>query len=255
MRIPLRILLASGLALCVGMSVRAQDSLDTGGGSSDTLLTEAPGDTVEVAEEVLADTMEVVEEVLVDTAEVIEEVSVVLPRVSLEVAVEGDKNRVTKLGRMVIELYPDEAPLHVADFLKMVEAGEYEGVAFHRIVPGFIIQGGDPDSRADWKSPRLGLEEGDCSLPPEVGRHHTRGAVAAARRPDEVNPEQETSCYQFYICLADLPGLDRGSHSVFGQVVEGMEVVEKIARVKNAGSANMNRALQRVYMTEVHLVQ
>jgi peptidyl-prolyl cis-trans isomerase B (cyclophilin B) len=172
----------------------------------------------------------------------------------MSVAVEGDKGRVTKLGRMVIELYPDEAPLHVANFLDQVAAGTFEGVAFHRVVPGFIIQGGDPTSRADWKSPRLGLGGGDCSLPPEVGRQHTRGAVAAARKPDEANPGQETSCFQFYICLADLPGLDRGNHSVFGQVVEGTEVVEKVARVKNAGSANMNRALQRVFMTEVQLV-
>jgi peptidyl-prolyl cis-trans isomerase B (cyclophilin B) len=232
MRTPFCILLLGGLALGGGIPAWAQDSLEGGGGAGDTL----------------------VEDVVDDTVEVVEEVVVALPRVAMTVAVEGDKGRITRLGRMVIELFPDDAPLHVANFLEQVEAGTYEGVAFHRIVPGFIIQGGDPASRADWKSPRLGLGSAGCSLPPEVGRQHTRGAVAAARRPDEANPDQETSCYQFYICLADLPGLDRGNHSVFGQVVEGIEVVEKVARVKNAGSANMNRALQRVYMTEIQVV-
>jgi peptidyl-prolyl cis-trans isomerase B (cyclophilin B) len=169
----------------------------------------------------------------------------------MNVAVDGDRGRVTRLGRIVIELYPEDAPLHVAGFLEKVDAGEYEGLAFHRIVPGFIVQGGDPSSRANWRSPRLGYGGDDCSLPPEVHRLNTRGAVAAARKPDEVNPGHETSCYQIYICLADLPGLDRGNHTVFGQVVEGMEVVEKVARVKNAGSEYMNRALQRVYMTDV----
>jgi len=246
MRLLPRLLVLSGLLLAAGGPARAQDSLGRGDAEPDSA---ALPDSLAAPDSIAPP----VEQDDVQEEQVAEDVEA-RPRVEMQVEVEGDGGRVTTLGKMVIELYPEDAPLHVANFLERVDAGEYEGLAFHRIVPGFIIQGGDPASRANWRSPRLGYGGSDCTLPAEVHRPNTRGAVAAARKPDEVNPQHETSCYQFYICLADLPGLDRGNHTVFGQVVEGMEVVEKVARVKNAGSSNMNRALQRVYMIDVRRV-
>ncbi len=176
------------------------------------------------------------------------------PRVAITVSVESEDGKMTGLGTFVIELYPEDAPKHVENFLKLVHEGYYEGTTFHRIVPGFIIQGGDPISRSDWRSPKVGTGGPTYTVPAEIGRKHMRGAVAAARKPDAVNPNRESSGSQFYIALADLPALDRGGYTVFGQVVEGMDVVDKIARVKNAGSANHNRALQRVEMTEVKVL-
>jgi len=78
--------------------------------------------------------------------------------------------------------------------------------------------------------------------------------VAAARKDSKINPQRESSGSQFYICLADLPSLDQGGYSVFGQVVDGMEVVDKIARVKNSGPPQ-NQALQRVQMTSVRVLE
>jgi peptidyl-prolyl cis-trans isomerase B (cyclophilin B) len=175
------------------------------------------------------------------------------PRVSMTVVVEGDGGKQTTLGKIVIELYPKDAPQHTANFLKLVKDKFYDGLTFHRIVPAFIIQGGDPISRENWKSNRLGTGGPAQGIPAEIGRKHVRGAVAAARKLDEINPTRESSGSQFYICLADLPGLDRGGYSVFGQVVEGMDVVDKIARVKTTGAPNY-QALQKVEMTQVKQV-
>jgi cyclophilin family peptidyl-prolyl cis-trans isomerase len=141
----------------------------------------------------------------------------------------------------------------VENFLKLAREGYYEQTTFHRIVPAFIVQGGDPISRTNWKSPRLGTGGPGYTLSAEIGRKHVRGAVAAARKSDEVNPAKESSGSQFFICLADLPSLDRNGYTVFGQVVEGMEVVEKISRVKNSGE-DKNQALSRVVMTEVKVL-
>jgi len=177
------------------------------------------------------------------------------PSVLLKIAVQGEGSRDTDLGSITIELFPEDAPQHVANFVQLVQEGFYVGISFHRIVPGFVIQGGDPASKADWTSPRLGLGVDDCQVPAEIARRHLKGAVAAARKPDEVNPKRSSSCHQFYICLADLPSLDRGNYTVFGQVTAGMEVVEKVSRVKNAGSENWHRALQRVYIKSAQYLE
>lgn len=175
-------------------------------------------------------------------------------QVAISVSVEGEDGKVTGLGTFVVELYPEDAPQHVENFLKLVREKYFEGTTFHRLVPGFIIQGGDPISRSDWRSPKVGTGGPTYTVPAEINRKHVRGAVAAARKPDSVNPNRESSGSQFYISLADLPALDRGGYTVFGMVVEGMDVVDKIARVRNAGSASNNRALQRVEMTEVKIL-
>jgi cyclophilin family peptidyl-prolyl cis-trans isomerase len=172
------------------------------------------------------------------------------PRVSIQVAVE-ESGRRNPLGNIVIELYPEDAPRHVETFLAHVKENFYQNLTFHRIVPAFIVQGGDPISKENWTDARVGTGGPTEGIPAEIGRPHVRGSVAAARKPDALNPTRESSGSQFYICLADLPALDRGGYTVFGQVVEGMDVVDKISRVKNSGPNANNRALQRVLMTQV----
>lgn len=132
----------------------------------------------------------------------------------------------TNRGRIVIELYPGDAPEHVKNFKKLVKDRFYEGRAntFHRYVPNFLIQGGDPLGRDRQKA---GTGGPGYTLPAEIKRKHVKGAVAAARLPDNVNPKKESNGSQFYICLKDLPELD-GEYTVFGQVIEGMEVVERL---------------------------
>jgi len=136
----------------------------------------------------------------------------------------------TRLGEIEIELDPAAAPGHVENFLKLTEQQFYTGTTFHRVIPGFIIQGGDPLSK-DADRSNDGLGGPGYKLDAEIKLLHTRGSVAAARLPDQVNPAKRSSGSQFYICLRDLPALDQVGYTVFGQVVRGMEVVEKIATV------------------------
>ena len=176
-------------------------------------------------------------------------------RVVVSVAVEQD-GRVTDLGTMTVEFFPDDAPQHVENFLKLVEEGFYAGTTFHRIVPGFIVQGGDPISRGDWRNARLGTGGPSYTVPAEIGRKHVRGAVAAARKPDAVNPTRASSGSQFYICLADLPSLDRGGYTVFGQVVEGMDVVDAIVAVPTASRGpHQNVPAEPVVIQKAAVVQ
>lgn len=127
----------------------------------------------------------------------------------------------TDKGDIVMELYPQDAPQTVNNFVFLAREGFYDGLTFHRVEPGFVIQGGDP--RGD------GTGGPGYTLPAEIKRPHTEGAVAMARRGDDVNPERESSGSQFYITLAPQPGLD-GQYTVFGQVTEGMDVVRSIAK-------------------------
>ncbi len=136
----------------------------------------------------------------------------------------------TDRGRIVIELYPGDAPKHVENFKKLTSQRFYSGAArtFHRYVAGFVIQGGDP--KGD------GTGGPGYTIPAELKRKHVKGAVASARLPDNVNPQKESNGSQFYICLDDLPQLD-GDYSVFGQVVQGMDAVVRLRisdEVRNA---------------------
>ena len=169
----------------------------------------------------------------------------------------------TNYGDITLKLYND-TPLHRDNFIKLVQEGTYDGLLFHRVIEGFMIQGGDPDSR-DAKPGKM-LGEGDLGylIPAEFvpNRFHKRGALAAARQGDDVNPEKQSSASQFYIVQgtvwseADLermavrfnkkftaeqrkvyateggaPHLD-GDYTVFGEVIEGMDVVDSIAAAK-----------------------
>ena len=127
----------------------------------------------------------------------------------------------TDRGTVVVEFYPAVAPKTVENFETLTKKGFYNGLTFHRVVPGFVVQGGDP--KGD------GSGGPGYDLPAEISpaEKHLRGSVATARLGDAVNPDRKSSGSQFYICLAPQPGLD-GQYTVFGGVVEGMNVVDKI---------------------------
>ena len=124
----------------------------------------------------------------------------------------------TAKGNIVAELYPKDAPQHVNNFVFLARDGFFNNLTFHRVVAGFVIQGGDP----------LGTGTGGpgYTIPPEIKAKHTNGALAMARQggPAQATP---SSGSQFYITLAPQPGLD-GEYTVFGQVTSGMDVVAKI---------------------------
>ena len=129
-----------------------------------------------------------------------------LPKVTLELENEGV---------IEMELYPDSAPQHVASFLDLIGKGYYDGLNFHRVVSGFVVQGGCPKG--------TGTGGPGYAIPAEFNeRPHLSGSLAMARSAD---PDSAGS--QFYICLAPQPGLD-GQYTVFGQVTSGFELVQKI---------------------------
>jgi len=122
---------------------------------------------------------------------------------------------VTENGEIMIELYPDSAPNTVANFKALAGKGYYDGLLFHRVIPGFMAQGGDPDGR--------GTGGPGYSVKAEFNdRRHVRGTLAMARSQ---NPDSAGS--QFYICFDAQPHLDR-QYTIFGQVTEGMDVVDQI---------------------------
>ena len=106
----------------------------------------------------------------------------------------------TMLGDITVRLY-DETPIHRDNFIKLVKEGYYDGTLFHRVIKDFMIQGGDPDSKGAPAGKMLGVGGPDYTLEAEIkeGLFHKRGALAAARQGDEVNPERRSSGSQFYI--------------------------------------------------------
>ena len=111
----------------------------------------------------------------------------------------------TMLGDITVRLY-DETPIHRDNFLKLAKEGYYDGTLFHRVIKGFMIQGGDPDSKGAPASKMLGVGGPDYTLEAEIKDNifHKRGALAAARQGDEVNPERRSSGSQFYIVWGDV---------------------------------------------------
>lgn len=139
----------------------------------------------------------------------------------------------TNMGTMKIKLY-NATPKHRDNFVKLVKEGFYDGVKFHRVIPGFMVQGGDPLSKTDttrmnWGTGGPGYTV-EAEFVPEL--HHCKGAIAAARLGDMANPRRASSGSQFYIVQDEMGcrHLD-GQYTVYGQVIEGLEVVDKIASV------------------------
>jgi cyclophilin family peptidyl-prolyl cis-trans isomerase len=135
----------------------------------------------------------------------------------------------TTQGTIVIQLDERSAPKTCANFKKLVKQGFYDGTYFHRVIPNFMIQGGDPNSKN-----ALPGDDGqggpDYTIPAEIKLPHVRGAVATARLGDAQNPTKASSGSQFFIDLANLRSLDQGGYTVFGQVISGMETVDRIAK-------------------------
>jgi len=132
----------------------------------------------------------------------------------------------TKSGSISIKLLPEIAPRHVESFIKLAEQGFYNGTTFHRVIPGFMIQGGDPNSKDSGNRAMHGTGGPGYTIPAEFSdRHHKRGILSMARSSD---PDSAGS--QFFIVVSDAPHLD-GQYTVFGEVIEGMDVVDKIVSV------------------------
>ena len=162
----------------------------------------------------------------------------------------------TDQGRIKVMLY-NSTPYHRDNFIKLAKSGYYDSLLFHRVIPGFMIQGGDPDSRHAKPGDVLGISEPDYRLVPEIGAPHLRGALAAAQKS---NPQKLSSGSQFYIVVGSpvtagmldtleqqkgikynpaqrqlylqhggAPWLDN-DYTVFGEVVDGMEVVDAISK-------------------------
>ncbi len=180
----------------------------------------------------------------------------------------------TDMGDMKVKLY-NSTPQHRDNFIKLAEEGFYDGTLFHRIIAGFMIQGGDPDSKDAPAGQSLGMGGPGYTIPAEIGALHLTGALAAARTS---NPAKASSGSQFYIVhgkpvtdmeldqigqragrpysdiqrelykeLGGTPQLDF-EYTVFGEVVEGFEVIDAIAKVSTNPSAG-NRPLEDVKMT------
>lgn len=182
----------------------------------------------------------------------------------------------TSYGDMIAELY-DFTPKHRDNFIKLAEEGFYNDLLFHRVIQGFMIQGGDPNSKG--AAPNAGLGSGgpgyqiDAEFTDKAA--HVKGALAAARTPDQVNPERKSSGSQFYIVHGKqvpemqlsqyearlgirypenvkkgytenggVPFLDQ-QYTVFGQVIEGLEIIDKIAQ---AGTNQSDRPLEDISM-------
>lgn len=138
---------------------------------------------------------------------------------------------VTDLGTIRVKLYK-ETPKHRDNFVKLVSEGYYDGVLFHRVIDGFMIQTGDPLTKSPSKADLYGTGGPGYTIPAEFNPslRHKKGALAAARRGDAANPKKESSGSQFYIVQNEenCSQLD-GSYTVFGEVIDGIDVVDKIA--------------------------
>jgi len=132
----------------------------------------------------------------------------------------------TTLGTIVMELYPDKAPKTVENFVKLTKEGFFDGTLFHRIVPGFVIQGGDPLTKDPAQKGMWGSGGPGYSFADEpVKGDYILGAVAMA------NSGPNTNGSQFFICVKDLTGRLGKQYNLFGQVTKGMDVVDKIVAV------------------------
>lgn len=190
---------------------------------------------------------------------------------------------ITPMGTMIAELY-DQTPKHRDNFLKLAREGYYNDLIFHRVIDGFMVQGGDPDSRNAPQNMRLGSGGPDYKIEAEFVDTlvHVKGALAAARQGDMQNPRKMSSGSQFYIVQGQptppqmllsfekqrnarrdsanffkysdeqieqfttqggTPHLD-GEYTVFGQVIEGLEVIDSIAAVKTGA---MNRPVENIW--------
>lgn len=136
---------------------------------------------------------------------------------------------------VMIELFPGDAPKTVANFIDNCETGVYEGLAFHRAIPNFIVQTGDPLTADEDARDRWGTGGEAKTIPAEIKRQHVAGAVAMGRRSDKVNPGKKSNGFQFYFTLSNQSSLD-GKYTVFGKVISGIEVLREIGQTPTDGN-------------------
>lgn len=185
----------------------------------------------------------------------------------------------TNFGTMKAVLY-DETPIHKENFIKLANEGFYDSLLFHRVVKGFMIQGGDPRSYQAPQGKMLGNGGPNYNLDAELGLPHFRGTLAAARQPDGVNPQRQSSGSQFYIVqgmpqtdqsldnmerskgfqyseaqrniykeIGGRPDLD-GDYSVFGELVSGWDVIDAIANIPVNGQRPQQDVIMKVRVVQ-----
>lgn len=153
----------------------------------------------------------------------------------------------TSEGEMVLEFWPDVAPNHVENFKKLAKQGFYDGTAFHRVIKGFMIQGGDPNTKDEGKKDTWGGGGPGYMIKAELNnKNHTRGVLSMARQPNGY----DTAGSQFFICHADAPHLN-GQYTAFGKLIKGEDVLDKIATTSTEGP---NRPVKRVNIDSIKIV-
>jgi peptidyl-prolyl cis-trans isomerase B (cyclophilin B) len=157
----------------------------------------------------------------------------------------------TSEGEMVVQFWTDAAPSTIENFKKLARSGFYDGTIFHRIVKGFMIQGGDPNSKDPAKESSYGQGDPGYKIKAEFNDHsHERGVISMARGP---SPDSAGS--QFFICLAPVPRLD-GQYTTFGKLIKGADVLEKIGdiSVTSNSAGETSKPTKRVVIESVKIV-
>jgi peptidyl-prolyl cis-trans isomerase B (cyclophilin B) len=157
----------------------------------------------------------------------------------------------TSEGDMVLEFWKDAAPNTIENFKKLARSGFYNGTIFHRIVKGFMVQGGDPNSKDPAKEASYGEGGPGYKIKAEFNDHpHERGVISMAREP---NPDSAGS--QFFICLAAVPRLDH-HYTTFGKLIKGDDVLEKIGNtpVTRNSMGEMSKPTTRVAIEKIDIV-
>ena len=156
----------------------------------------------------------------------------------------------TTMGTVEFKLY-NETPLHRDNFIRLAEEHYFDSLLFHRVIDDFVIQGGDPNSKYAKPGEMLGDGEPDYRVPAEIrvdqGITCVKGSILAAREGDDVNPQRESCASQYCFMMRPCPHLD-GAYTVFGEVTEGMEVLEAIQKVE---TDEYDRPLEDVRMLKV----
>lgn len=144
----------------------------------------------------------------------------------------------TKFGSIELKFFPEVAPNHVNNFIELAKKGFYDGTTFHRVIPGFMIQGGDPNTTSPDKS-KHGMGGPGHTVKAEFNEKlHKRGILSMARA---ASPDSAGS--QFFICVADAPFLDK-QYTVFGEIVSGLEAVDKIVSQPRDAMDNPNDRIE-----------
>ena len=157
----------------------------------------------------------------------------------------------TTMGTVEFKLY-NETPLHRDNFIRLAEEHYFDSLLFHRVIDGFVIQGGDPNSKHAAPGEVLGDGEPDFRVPAEIrvdqGITCVKGSILAAREGDDVNPNRESCASQYCFMMRPCPHLD-GAYTVFGEVTEGMDVLEAIQKVE---TDEYDRPLEDIRMLKVY---